>query len=460
MKVFLKDIKDRFPEFEIKNYDDTAYFTTFSYDTRDDVQGSIYIPIVGPKFDGHNFIKMALEQGANMSFCENGKADLVDGVDKPIIFVDSIEEGLEKVLDFALREINKPIVAITGSTGKTTTKRMLVKILQTEKKVLWSDHSNTVWGNAALLSKYTNEDIIVLECATDRRGEIAWHMNSCNPDIVALLNIGFVHAETIGSVEDIYEEKKNAADYIRKTGKTLILNIDDERLHRIYDMFTEDYRLVTYGKDSKANFRIERIDIKESGTDFEFSYYDDNFIKGKLSVYGEGFVYDAMAAIIIASEFGISVDGSVKALEDFASSDGRFQRLDYGDNLVIINDAYNANPYSMDSSLETFSKLFADEYHTIAILGDMKELGYMSDTKHKELGNLVNSFNFNEIYYVGENYEKFGVGEKLDSADEVAAMLNYKIPQLKNKKIAILLKASNSVGLYRVPDYLKNLDVV
>lgn len=337
---------------------------------------------------------------------------------------------------------------------------MLVKILQTEKKVLWSDHSNTVWGNAALLSKYTNEDIIVLECATDRRGEIAWHMNSCNPDIVALLNIGFVHAETIGSVEDIYEEKKNAADYIRKTGKTLILNIDDERLHRIYDMFTEDYRLVTYGKDSKANFRIERIDIKESGTDFEFSYYDDNFIKGKLSVYGEGFVYDAMAAIIIASEFGISVEGSVKALEDFASSDGRFQRLDYGDNLVIINDAYNANPYSMDSSLETFSKLFADEYHTIAILGDMKELGYMSDTKHKELGNLVNSFNFNEIYYVGENYEKFGVGEKLDSADEVAAMLNYKIPQLKNKKIAILLKASNSVGLYRVPDYLKNLDVV
>ena len=152
MKVYLKDIKERFPEFEIKNYDDSAYFTAFSYDTREDVDGSIYIPIVGSKFDGYNFIKVALEQSANMSFCENSKSELVNDVEKPIVFVDSIEEGLEKVLNFAIKDINKPIVAITGSTGKTTTKRMLVKILETEKKVLWSDHFNTVWGNAVLLS--------------------------------------------------------------------------------------------------------------------------------------------------------------------------------------------------------------------------------------------------------------------------------------------------------------------
>ena len=460
MKVYLKDIRERFPEFEIKNYDDTAYFTAFSYDTREDVDGSIYIPIVGPKFDGHNFIKVALEQGANMSFCENSKSELVDDVEKPIVFVDSIEEGLEKVLNFAIKDINKPIVAITGSTGKTTTKRMLVKILETEKKVLWSDHSNTVWGNAVLLSRYNDEDVIVLECATDRKGEIAWHMNSCNPDIVALLNIGFVHAETIGSIKDIYEEKKDSADYVRKTGKTLVLNIDDERLHRIYEMFNDDYKLITYGKDSQADFHIENIGMQHGGTSFDFSYYHDNLISGALSVYGEGFVYDAIASIIIASELGIGIQKSVNALKDFASSDGRFQRLDYGKNLVIVNDAYNANPFSMESSLKTFSQLFSDEYYTIAILGDMKELGYMNDTKHKELGDFVNSLNFNEVYYIGENFEKFGIGEKIDSADEVAAMLNYQIPKLKEKKVAVLLKASNSIGLYRVPDFLKKLGTI
>ena len=239
-----------------------------------------------------------------------------------------------------------------------------------------------------------------------------------------------------------------------------MLNIDDERLHRIYEMFNDDYKLITYGKDSQADFHIENIGMQHGGTSFDFSYYHDNLISSALSVYGEGFVYDAIASIIIASELGIGIQKSVNALKDFASSDGRFQRLDYGKNLVIVNDAYNANPFSMESSLKTFSQLFSDEYYTIAILGDMKELGYMNDTKHKELGDFVNSLNFNEVYYIGENFEKFGIGEKIDSADEVAAMLNYQIPKLKEKKVAVLLKASNSIGLYRVPDFLKKLGTI
>ncbi len=460
MKIFLKDIKERFPEFEIENYDESAYFTSFSYDTRSDVKGSIYIPIVGEKFDGHVFIKNALDAGASASFCEGSKREYIAESNKPIILVDSIEEGLEKVLNYATSSIKQPIVAIAGSTGKSTTKRMLVKILESEKKVLWSDYSNTVWGNAALLSKLEDEDVIVLECAMDMKGEIAWHVNSVDPDIGVLLNIGFVHAEKIGSIEDIYEEKKDLADFMRRVGKPLVLNIDDEMLRRIYDVYTGDYPLTTFGKDQNSDFRISDVSVDESGTHFKFTYYHDNTLDVDLKVYGEGFVYDAMASIIVANMLGVSLDNCIKSLADFNSSDGRFEKLQYGDNIVIVNDAYNANPSSMEISLETFCKLFKSEYHTIAVLGDMKELGYISCSKHKEIGQLVKDCDFNEVYYVGDNMKDFGIGELVESADEVAALLNSRLSELNGQKVAILLKGSNSLSLYRIPDYLKKLGAI
>gem|GEM_PF-725653 len=460
MKIFLKDIKDRFPEFEILNYDDSAYFTGFSYDTRSDITGTIYIPIVGENFDGHSFIKTALENGATCSFCENSKSNFASDCNKPIILVDSIQEGLEKVLNYATSFIDKPIIAITGSTGKTTTKRMLVHILESEKKVLWSDHSNTVWGNAALLSKYDNQDVIVLECAMDRKGEIAWHVNSVDPDIGVLLNIGFVHAEKIGSIEDIYAEKKDLADYMRRNGKPLVLNIDDEMLRRIYDVYTKDYPLITFGKDEKADFRISDVNIDKDGTHFKFTYYDDNTLNVDLKVYGEGFAYDAMAAIIVANMLGISIEKCISEISTYESSEARFEKLEYEENLVIINDAYNANPSSMTMAVETFCKLYKEDYHTIAVLGDMKELGYACPSKHKEIGDIVRKCGFDEVYYIGDYYNEFGVGEKVDSADEVAALLNSRLAELQGRKTAILLKASNALNLYKVPDYLKKLGAI
>lgn len=460
MKIPLKNIKERFPEFEILNYDDSAYFTGFSYDTRSNITGTIYIPIVGENFDGHSFIKTALENGASCSFCENAKSSFVSECSKPIILVDSIQEGLEKVLNYATSFIDKPIIAITGSTGKTTTKRMLAHILESEKKVLWSDHSNTVWGNAALLSQYDNHDVIILECAMDRKGEIAWHVNSVDPDIGILLNIGFVHAEKIGSIEDIYAEKKDLADYMRRTGKPLILNIDDEMLRRIYDVYTGDYPLTTYGKDEKADFKISDVVVDGEGTHFKFTYYGDNTLSVNLKVYGEGFVYDAMPAIIVGNMLGISMDKCIAEISTYESSEARFEKLEYGENLVIVNDAYNANPSSMMMALETFCKLYKEDYHTIVVLGDMKELGYVCPSKHKEIGEFVKKCGFDEVYYLGDYYNEFGVGERVDSADEVAAMLNSRLSELQGRKTAVLLKASNSINLYKVPDYLKKLGAI
>ena len=460
MKIYLKDIVERFPEFEVKNYQSEAFFVGFSHDTRTLKDGELYIPIEGEKHDGHDFILDSFEKGASISMCEAKKYDESMEVNKPIILVDSIEEGLQKILNYAISPITAPVVAITGSTGKTTTKQMLVTILEKSKKVLYSDNSNTVWGNAVLLSQYDNHDVVVLECAMDRKGEIAWHVNSVDPDLGILLNIGYVHGEKVGDIEDIYREKKNLADYMEKTGKPLVLNIDDERLVRIKDNYREGAELITFGKSKDAEFKILDVKVDDLGTHFTFEYYD-NKIAVDLKVLGEGYVYNALAAIISANRLGISIDSCVESIKNFECSNGRFEKLEYGDSITIVNDAYNANPDSMDMALKTFNQLFnTEKYQTIVILGDMKELGEVSETKHKELGDMVRNYNFDNVYYVGEMFESFQVGEHLDSADEVAAMLNIKLENLKEKKIAILLKGSNSIGLYQVPDFLKKLGVI
>ena len=215
MEVYLKDIQNRFPEFDIRNYQEESFFVGFSHDSRSIKKGEIFIPIVGYNFDGHDFILQAFENGASMSLCEKAKYDGDEmDVNEPIILVDSIEDGLMKLLNYAISPITAPVVGITGSTGKTTTKKMLVTILKSQMKVLHGDKSNTVWGNAVILSEYDDHDAVVLECGMDRKGEIAWHVNSVDPDLGILLNVGHVHGEKVGGIEQIYEEKKDLAEYM------------------------------------------------------------------------------------------------------------------------------------------------------------------------------------------------------------------------------------------------------
>ncbi len=460
MKIFLKEIKEKYPEFEIRNYDDNVFFTAFNHDSREISENDLFIPIVGERFDGHDYISEALQKGASVSLCENGKCGQLGDLEKPIILVDSIREGLEKILNYSISSITSPIVAITGSTGKTTTKEMLVKILESKMKVLSGDNSNTVWGNAGILSKYSDEKAVVLECGMDSKGEIAWHVNSVDPDIGILLNIGHVHAEKLGSIEEVFNEKKDLADYMERTGKPLILNIDDERLVTIKNRYNANSPIVTFGKDESADFRISDISVDSEGTKFHFHYYD-NDIEVKLKVFGEGYAYNAMAAIIAANILQVSIQDCVEYVEEYVGTKGRFEVLRYENDLVIINDAYNANPTSMEMSVKTFSSMFSSpEYHRIAVLGDMKELGEVSEEKHKSLGELVQSQDFDEVYYIGDMYKYFSVGEQIDSADEMAALLNDRLTNLKGKKVSILLKGSHSLGIYQIPDFLNKLGAI
>jgi UDP-N-acetylmuramoyl-tripeptide--D-alanyl-D-alanine ligase len=327
---------------------------------------------------------------------------------------------------------------------------MLATILSQKGRVLTSDHVNTVWGNANLLGQYIDEKYIVLECGMDKAGEIAWHVNSEDPDLGILLNIGYVHAQKLGSIENIYEEKKNLADYLNRMGRPLVLNIDDERLARIPSEYHA--KLITFGRDESADFRIENINVDELGTDFDL-VVNTKLYKVHINTFGEGLVYDAVGAIAAANTLGLTIDECVEGIKNFYPNSGRFEKIELGDGNIIINDAYNANPDSMEMSLNTFDKLYPkDKYFRVAFLGDMKELGDVSASEHKKLGELVEGLNFDKVYYLGTYFKDFNYGEELHSVEDAVGILRNILKDKKN--VVVLLKASHSIGFLEIPDLL------
>ncbi|MCD4756141.1 UDP-N-acetylmuramoyl-tripeptide--D-alanyl-D-alanine ligase [bacterium] len=445
MNIRLSEIKEKLPEFEIINFEDVE-ITGVNYDTRSIEGGEIFFPLKGENFDGHDYITQAFEGGAVVSMCDSEHVGSVCDLGKPIIVVDSIEEGLEKIVNILFSDISAPIVAITGSTGKTTTRDMLVTILGEKGSVLSTDTNlNTLWGNAKILSEYDGHEYIVLELGMDRLGEIGWACRALAPDLGVILNIGYVHAENVGGIENVFKTKKDLADYLHRTGKPLVLNSDDEWLQGIENDYS--YQFLTYGYGGK-DFRLIDSKVSRSGTTFVFVYMEKEY-ECTIGVYGKEMAYNALAAIALANLLGIEVERSIPALSSYKGFSGRFEVREFGKGVTVVNDAYNANPTSMRMAIDTFDEIFdGEKYERIVILGDMKELGEVSDEQHRLIGELVNSKNFNKVFYIGDSFDQFGVGKRLKNwqeAKEVVGSLTR-----GQRESAVLLKASHSIGLYNI----------
>lgn len=445
MRINLSSVLEKIPEFEILNFENVD-ITGVSYDSRTIESGDIFFPIQGEKFNGHDFIAQAFQAGAVASLCESRYVAKYLPLKKPLIVVDSIEEGLEKIVNILFSDILAPRIAIIGSTGKTTTREMLVKILSNKGTVLSTDSNiNTLWGNAKLLSKYNGEEYVVLEMGMDRAGEIGWQCRAIEPDLGVILNIGYVHAENVGGIENVFKAKKDLADYLHRAGKPLVLNVDDNWLQKIEKDYS--YQLLSYGYEGR-DFKLISSTVSKEGTQFTF-IHDEKEYSAKIKVFGKELAYNALAAIALADLLSVDIQQAIDALASYDGFSGRFEIEEINSNLTVVNDAYNANPTSMKMSLETFDEIFdKNEYERTVILGDMKELGEVSKEQHKLLGELVKSKEFDKIYYIGDYYSDFGFGERLESSEQAKAIIDESKKEDGNR--AILLKASHSIGLHNL----------
>lgn len=380
-----------------------ACFKGISTDSRTVAEGELFVALKGARFDGHRFAREALEKKAAGVMIEGERKDEVrwNGYRSKVVIL--VQDTLRALGDLARerrRRFGTPLVALTGSNGKTTTKEMIAACLETLFPVLKTkgNFNNLVGLPLTLLRLSERERVVVVEMGMNTPGEIRRLTEIAEPDVGLITNIERVHLEGLGSIERVKEEKGALFRLMKKDGAILV-NQDDPRVVDLAKDFSG--QRITYGILNPADVRGGAIHLERAGrTSFVLSFGGEQ-TKIDLPLLGRHFVYNALAAVATATLFGVEIRVAKEALEGFQPFPMRMEICPLSDGKVVLNDAYNANPKSMELALATLAEM-KGEGRGIAVLGDMFELGAYSEEAHRELGRVVASFSIDGLVAIGK----------------------------------------------------------
>ncbi|MDI7258701.1 MAG: UDP-N-acetylmuramoyl-tripeptide--D-alanyl-D-alanine ligase [Thermodesulfobacteriota bacterium] len=380
-----------------------AVFEGISTDSRTVAGGSLFIALKGPRFDGHHYAIEALEKRAGGVVIEESKSGDIrwNGYrSQAVIAVKDTLHALGEIARDRRRKFGIPVVALTGSNGKTTTKEMISACLETTFPILKTkgNLNNLIGLPLTLLNLTGKERIVVLEMGMNVPGEIRRLTEIAEPDVGLITNIQKAHLEGMGSLEKIKEEKGALFRGMRKDG-SIIVNQDDPRVVSLAEEFPG--QKILFGIDQTADVMAREICLKGSeGTSF-ILILEGEEAEISLPLLGRHFVPNALSAIATASLFGVGLEKAKEALERFRPFLMRMEIISLEGGKTLINDAYNANPNSMELSLETLSES-RGEGRAIAVLGDMLELGDFTEEAHRELGRKVGELSIDLLLAMGE----------------------------------------------------------
>ena len=377
-----------------------AELGNISIDTRTLEKGDFYFAIKGKNFDGHNFLKDAAAKGAAGAVISGGFEDISAraGSAFGIVKVADTTLALGDLAAYYRRKWQIPLVAITGSNGKTTTKQMLYSILGSMGKTLCNHGNfNNQIGLPLTLLKITSEHkYIVTELGTSMAGEIARLGRIANPDIGVITNIGYTHLEGLKNREGVLAEKITLLEGLR-SGGCAVLNGDDQFLNAATGRIRCEK--ILFGLSGKFDISADKVQTLSGGIAFNLTV-SGKTVPVKLSVYGTFNVYNAMAAAAAAWELGAGLEAIKKGLESFASVKMRMEPFILPSGAILINDAYNSNPSSVKESVKGFIESFPGK-EKIVVLGDMLELGDRAAEYHKELGAFLADKKLEKIFLFG-----------------------------------------------------------
>ena len=376
-------------------------FRGVSTDSRQIMRGSLFIPLIGEKFNGHDYIAAAVRNGAHGFLVERGYENKIKGkfADKTIIRVDDTLKALGDIAHFWRKKLRVTVVAITGSSGKTTTKEMLAGIAGLTKKIIKAqgNYNNLIGLPITILNINAQHELAILEMGTNTRGEIGRLTEIAEPDIGLITNIGPAHLEGFKSVEMVREEKLDLFRNMPETG-VAIINLDDERL-LVTDKEWRGKR-VTFGLGKDADVSAE--DIEQKGTKgVGFTIRMGSF-RQEITLPAAGIhnVYNALAAAASARALGIDSSTICQGLTAFQPISGRMEIHRLKNGAFVINDTYNANPASFGEALKTLRDLKGNQKSTV-IMGDMLELGDQTEAMHEGIGSLMADTGVDTIYLRG-----------------------------------------------------------
>lgn len=394
---------------------------------------SLYIPIKGDNFDGHNFIQEFLSKSGGFALdCHDGKKALGD------------------IARSYRSKFSIPVVAITGSNGKTSTKEMIAAISKAQFNTVSTQGNlnNDIGAPLSILNIYKSTEVAVLEAGMNNPGEISYISSIIRPTIAVFTNIGTAHIGNLGSRENIFKAKMELLDFIDADG-SIILNADDDMLWSIDGTFP--HKFTSFGIHNEKAF-LRAINIIEDGNGIKFDLVlNDVNHSTKLKLHGMHSIYNALAAIAVGIELEIAFESIIEQITMITTETIDRQNIIEKNGITIIDDCYNANRDSMLSSLAMFSN-HKTEGNKYAVLGDLLELGNFNEEFHEEIGKYANSLNLKGIFTIGESSNKHI--ESISKNDNIEELF-VNLKSILKKDDMVLIKASNAIGLKKLVKLLE-----
>lgn len=425
-------------------------------------QGSLFFAKSGEVTDGHLFVAAAALSGASAAVVEHSVPE-ADGL--PQIIVSDSVAALGELAKFVLAKIRTQtdikVIGITGSNGKTTTKNMLREILSTDGATIAPIESfnNEVGAPISMLRADLQTKYLVVEMGAGGEGSIRYLAEMAKPDIAVILKVGLAHVGEFGGIEVTARIKAELAQALG-SNDTLIYNADDGYVRDMSELSLASK--ISFGTAGDAQYRATDLSLDIEGTSFQMHWPDSEVSNVKLQILGEHHVMNALAAATVADILGIGRPAILEALQNMPLAERwRMQVTHRADGVTIINDAYNASPDSMKAALQTLAQLGKSGRRTIAILGEMAELGSQSREQHDALGRIVVRLNIDHLVVVGDPAKLIHMGAMFegswDGESEFFAAIEpafEAVHGMLEPGDIVLIKSSKSANLRHLGDKL------
>ena len=421
--------------------------TSACADSRDAIPGSLFVAIVGARVDGHDYVAEARERGAVVALTSRR-------VGSPAVVVDDPVVALGLLASYVIRRLPETLVlGLTGSSGKTTTKDMLASILSRHGETVAPRNSfnSEVGLPLTVLSCTTTTRYLVLEMGMRGHGHIAYLCDISHPRVTGLINVGSAHLELLGSSEAIAQAKGEIIEALPPDGVG-VLHADNPLIMAQAARTTA--RLMTFGESSTADVRAMDIELDALARPRFTLVFEGHAVPVALRVSGEHQVANALAAAAMALAAGIGLADIVSSLESYEPvSKWRMEVHERSDGVIIVNDAYNANPESTRAALKALAAM-GRERRTWAVIGEMREIGATSIEEHDAIGRLAVRLDINRLIAVGEGARPVHLGASHEGSwgdestwvPDAAGALAILEAEVEPGDV-VLVKASRSIGL-------------
>lgn len=407
-------------------------------DTRLRLDNSIFFALKGENFNGNLYAKDALKKGASYAVIDEEQ----DQMDNRFILVENVLDTLQNLARFHRQKLNIPIIALTGSNGKTTTKELINVVLGQKFNCTATkgNLNNHIGVPLTLLSMKPVTEIGVVEMGANHKKEIAELCNIALPDYGYITNFGKVHLEGFGSLEGVIQAKTEMYSYLKENDKMVFINdLDEIQVARSAGMNSIDFC------SKKSNYPVEFIEADP----YVNVSFENLIIRSKL--IGKYNYLNIASAIAIGKYFGVSNDQIKMGIEAYVPSNNRSQIIVKGSNKIIL-DAYNANPESMKVAIENLSQLSAK--NKIAILGDMYEVGERSLEEHQILADMLSNSKIQTAFLIGDHFSETLIKDKNIIQYKNIEDFKLNVDKSKLREATILIKASRGMALERVLEFI------